>query len=191
MLFELWRGGYLDRALAKAGLDAKFNADPLVTSLLSLRISPPRLALPPVIAPDGDHLRLSADARVTIADGATTTVGRVWGGLDFGIGAETRALAPVAVTLGALELSCERTATRLAPCYGDLVSAIGERRAEFHGALTDAFFALLTDVFVERRLGAADVPADLVIHGVVPRVAASGGNGSLHLDLAASLVPAQ
>ena len=35
-----------------------------------------------VIEPAGDHLRLAADARVNLADGGTT-VGRVYGGLDF------------------------------------------------------------------------------------------------------------
>lgn len=217
VLYELWRGGFLDRELAKAGLDAKFNADPLVQELLSLRISPVRLALPPVIAPAGDHLRLSADARVTIADGGSMTVGRVWGGLDFTLGArgaaaahgdasDTRggsathtasgsdgsrdAIGALDVELGALELSCERSATRLAPCYSDLVAAIRGRGSEFHGALTGAFAAILTDIFVERRLGASGLPADLVIQSAVPRVAASDGNASLHLDLAASLVPA-
>ena len=212
VLFELWRGGFLDKQLAAAGLDAKFNADPIVQELLSLRISPVRLALPPVIAPAGDHLRMSADARVTIADGASTTIGRVWGGLDFRLGAGaadddardtqsgsgTRAgsdgspdaIGAIDVDLGALELSCERTATALAPCYSDLVAAIRGRGSEFHGALSTAFAAILTDIFVERRLGASGLPADLVIESAVPRVTASDGNGSLHLDLAASLVPA-
>ncbi len=213
VLFELWRGGFLDKQLAAAGLDAKFNADPIVQELLSLRISPVRLALPPVIAPAGDHLRMSADARVTIVDGPSTTVGRVWGGLDFTLGADaahgdardtkggsaTRAgsgsdgmpdaIGAIEVDLGALELSCERTVTKLAPCYSDLVAAIRGRGSEFHGALSTAFAAILTDIFVERRLGASGLPADLVIERAVPRVTASGGNGSLHLDLAASLVP--
>jgi hypothetical protein len=249
VLFELWRGGFLDRELEKAGLHDKFNADPIVQELLSLRISAVRLALPPVIAPAGDHLRLSADARVTIADGTSTTIGRVWGGLDFKLGAgaahgdaratsdknaahtigaasargsgsdapssgsnavrtsdaatldgnaraipsrdagTTDAIGALDVQLGALELSCERAPTRLAPCYSDLVAAIRGRGSEFHGALTGAFAAILTDIFVERRLGASGLPADLVIQRAVPRVTASGGNASLHLDLAASLVP--
>lgn len=221
VLYELWRGGFLDREIGKAGLDAKFNSDPLVQELLSLRISPVRFALPPVIAPAGDHLRLSADARVAIADGATTTIGRVWGGLDFKLGAaaahgddndtpDTSAahgasgsngpppsaatttrdtIGVLDVDLGALELSCERTPTRLAPCYADLVATIRGRGSEFHGALSAALAAILTDIFVDRRLGASGLPADLVIKSAVPRVTATGGNASLHLDLAASLVP--
>ncbi len=215
VLFALWRGGFLDRVLERAGLHTKFNHDPLVRELLSLRISPVRLALPPVIAPIGDHLRLSADARVTIVDGPTTTIGRVWGGLDFTFGGAKSAHGDVSATadknaahtlsgnggvsrdaigaldveLGALDLSCERTATRLAPCYGDLVAAVRGRGSEFHGALTTAFAAILTDIFVERRLGASGLPVDLVIERAVPRITAGGGNASLHLDLAASLVP--
>lgn len=194
VLFELWRGGFLDRQLEAAGLHVKFNADPIVQELLSLRISPARLALPPVLAPAGDHLRLSADARVTIADGGSTTTGRVWGGLDFQLGGEPlderpTLVGPVDVRLGALELSCERTAVRLAPCYGDLVAAIRGRGSEFHGALTGAFAAIVSDIFVERRVGAEGLPADLVIQRAVPRVTARDGNGSLHLDLTASLVP--
>ena len=128
LLYELWRGGFLDRALAGAGLDARFNADPIVSQYLSLRISPPRLALPPVLSPSPRGLRLAAEARIAIADGAAaSTVGRVWGGLDLQFGA---GLEQVTVDLGALELSCERTATTLVPCYADLVAAIRARSAE-------------------------------------------------------------
>ncbi|HEY4176324.1 MAG TPA: hypothetical protein VGM90_05815 [Kofleriaceae bacterium] len=152
ILFELWRGGYLDKKLAEAGLDQTFNADPTVVSLLSIRISPPRLALPPVlsVSPVGTSsasgtsgssgaLRLLADARVTIADGAegdphrTAAVGRIWGGVDFAFvpqsrgpqnrGATSAGAPPISagaapaigaslVQLSALDLACERgTAT--------------------------------------------------------------------------------
>lgn len=185
LLYELWRTGFLDRQLAEAGLDRRFNEDPIVQEFLTIRLSPVTLALPPVIAPRGGTLRLSADARVTITDGNASTIGRVWGGLDF-------AFAPVGVAatnvdLGALELSCERTATTLVPCYADLVDAIRGRGADFHGALTTVFTKLLDDLFVERRLGASGLPAELVIRRAVPRVTAGGGNASLHLDLEATL----
>nr|MBA3397888.1 hypothetical protein [Deltaproteobacteria bacterium] len=84
LLYELWRSGFLDRQLAAAGLDKRFNTDPIVTEFLSLRISPPVLALPPVLGVGRRGLQMFADARVMIADGDTKTVGRVWGGLDFG-----------------------------------------------------------------------------------------------------------
>jgi hypothetical protein len=216
ILYELWRGGYLDEKLAEAGLDKAFNNDATVASLLSIRVSPPRLALPPVVTPrpgfgDTAHarasepllgvLRLSADARINIADGAaddpkrTSTVGRVWGSIDFAFldGAFSRATT---LSLDELALACERgpstpTHAVLAPCYGDLVSAMRDRGGEFDAVLTNAFARLLHDVFVERRLSATGLPSDLLIHSAVPGVISSGENASLHLDLGASLVPTQ
>jgi hypothetical protein len=91
------------------------------------------------------------------------------------------------VDLGALELACERTPTLLEPCYSDLVSAMRGRGAEFHGALTDAFTALLADIFIDRHVGASDLPAELVISEVVPSVT---GTGTMHLQLDGTLVPA-
>jgi len=185
LLYELWRTGYLDKRLADAGLDHRFNRVPIVTEFLSVRISAPRLALPPVLAPRGAGLRLAADARIALADGTTSTVGRVWGGIDFGFGAEVE---PVSADLGALELSCERTPTRLVPCYADLVDALRDRGADFHGELTQTFATLLTDIFVEQRLSDSALPVELVIKRASPSVITSARNASLHLDLDAELV---
>jgi hypothetical protein len=185
LLYELWRTGYLDERLAGAGLDARFNNDPIVTEFLSVRISAPRLALPPVLSAKGGGLRLAADARVGIADGAQHTVGRVWGGIDFQLGGQVE---PVSADLGALELSCERTPTRLVPCYADLVSAIRDRGADFHGELTQTFATLLSDIFVEQRLSDSALPVELVIKSAAPSVITDAGNASLHLDLDAELV---
>ena len=178
LLYELWRTGYLDQRLADAGLDKRFNADPIVTEFLSVRISAPRLALPPVLAP---NMRLSADARVTIDDRGLQTIGRVWGGLDFSFA------NGMATDLGALELSCER-GPLLVPCYADLVNAIRDRGAEFHGELTKTFAKLLDEIFVERRLSDPSLPADLVIKSASPSVMKSANNAALHLDLDAALV---
>lgn len=185
LLYELWRTGWLDRQLADVGLDRRFNTDPTVTEYLSIRVSPVRLALPPVIEPSGNALRLSADARVAIGDGTHTTTGRVFGALDFSFARTPGADLPVSVDLGALELACERSATTLVPCYSDLVAAIRDRGNEFHGALTTAFAALLGDIFVERHVGAPGLPAELVIGSVAPSI----GAGTLHLELAGALVP--
>ncbi|HSK00348.1 MAG TPA: hypothetical protein VK932_03865 [Kofleriaceae bacterium] len=203
LLFELWRTGFLDRRLAEAGLDRRFNEDPLVAELLSIRISPPRLALPPVVAPTARGLRLLADARVAIADGAQTTTGRVWGGLDFAFA--ERVGEPVSVELGALELSCERPPATLVPCYADLVAAVRDRGDAFQGELTRVFAGLLAEIFAGRRLEEPGLPAALVIHAAAPRLttappgaASDAGsnagsnaapNASLHLDLNAVLVP--
>ncbi len=187
LLYELWRTGFLDRQLAEAGLDRRFNEDPIVQEFLTIRMSPVTLALPPVIAPTKGLLRMSADARVTITDGTAPTIGRLWGGLDFTFA--TSGIAVTSVDLGALELSCERTPTTLVPCYADLVNAIRGRGAEFHGALTETFTKLLNDLFVDRHLAASGLPAELVIRSAVPRVTAAAGNASLHLDLVGALVP--
>lgn len=183
MLYELWRTGWLDRRLAEVGLDTRFAADPTVAAYLSIRISPPRLALPPVITA-GPHgsLRLAADARLAIRDGdAPPTTGRVFGALDFTFAAPTRA---VGVDLGALELACERTPTTLVPCYGDLVAALRDRGADFHGALTDAFAHLLAQIFVDRRVAAPGLPAALEIRGAVPALAGTPPVLRLALDAA-------
>ena len=169
LLFELWRTGWLDRRLADAGLDRRFNTDPTVTEYLSVRISPPHLALPPVVTSEGNHLRLAADARLTIADGATNTIGRVYGALTFGF--------PASVDVGALELACEQTPSVLVPCYGDLVAALRDRGPDFHGALTEQFLKLLDAIFVDRQL--AGLPADVTLDDATPSLKGS----TLHLAL--------
>ena len=184
LLFELWRTGWLDQRLAEVGLDRRFNSDPTVTEFLTVRLSPLRLALPPVISPAGDHLELAADARVNLSDGGTTTVGRVFGSLELRFGG-TQAESTT-TKIGALELACERAPTTLVPCYADLVGALADRGAQFDGALTDAFTAILKSIFVDRSVGVGDLPGTLAIHGVVPRLAP--GATTLHLDLDATLM---
>ncbi|MGE5182080.1 MAG: hypothetical protein ACM31C_08460 [Acidobacteriota bacterium] len=191
MLFELWRTGWLDRRLAEVGLDRRFNTDPTVTEMLTIRLSPVRLALPPVITAGAPGvLRLAADARVTIAAGDTPTIGRLFGALEFRfdhVSADSLRV-PVSVDLGALELACERTPSVLVPCYADLVAALRDRGGDFHGALTGAFAQLLAQVFVERRLGAPGLPASLAIHGVVPALAGSPPTLRLQLDAAVEML---
>lgn len=191
LLFELWRTGFLDKALASAGLDNRFNTDPLVTEFLSLRISSPVLALPPVLGPAGKHrLAMYADARVTVADGDLHTTGRIWTGLALDFAALARTGKPdLGVDLAALELSCERTPTRLAPCYADLVNAMRDRSADFHGELTRVFTKLLGDIFIDQRVGASGLSADLVIKGVTPTVFSTPDNASLHLELDSVIDP--
>jgi hypothetical protein len=206
VLYELWRTGLLDRRLAAAGLDRRFNTDPTVTALLSLRIAPPVLTLPPVVTAVPGGLRLSAEAALAIRDGTTTADGRLWGGLDFRLAPS--AIEPIAVDLGDLELSCQRPAPPapatapapdraaapaadrriLMPCYSDLVAALRGRAGELHGALTASFVQLLSDIFVG-RLTASGVAADLVIRGAAPSVAVEGSNATLHLSLDAAIAP--
>ncbi len=188
LLHELWRGGALDRQLAAAGLDRRFNTDPTVTSFLSVRISPVRLALPPVLTATPIGLRLAADARVTIADRALTTTGRLWGTLALTFGTGGTALSPE-VALDALALSCERRADVLVPCYGDLVGAVRTRGADVQGALTAALAGVLTNLFVDRHLAADGLPAEVVITRATPRLTPGASTASLRLDLDATIVP--
>jgi hypothetical protein len=180
MLFELWRTGWLDARLDEAGLDRAFNTDPFVTTFLSLRLSPLRLALPPVIEPATGALRLAADARVTIADGDERTVGRVFGAATLHVAS----LEP-AVDLAQLELACEKTPTTLVPCYADLVAAIADRGAEFHGALTDNVAKLVKAIFVDRSVPVPGTPAELAIRGATMSLAPDARG--LHLDLDAAV----
>jgi hypothetical protein len=191
VLYELWRTGWLDRRLAAAGLDRRFNTDPTARALLSVRLAPPTLTLPPVVTAAPGGLRLLAEAQVAIHDGASVAAGRLWGGLDFRFAPS--AVEPVAVDLGELELSCERAASgdtrTLVPCYGDLVAAVRGRAGELHGALTASFVQLLSDIFVG-RLTARGVAADLEIRRATPSVASTASTATLHLELDAAIDPA-
>lgn len=179
ILHELWRTGFLDRRLGP--LAERFNTDPTVRELLSVRVAPPHLALPPVLSPTAAGLALHADARVAITDAGATTTGRIWGGLRF-------AFAPaLAVELGPLELTCERTPTHLVPCYGDLVAAMQGRGDQLQGELTRTFDQLLRELFVDRHLAISGLPAQLVIQSARPTVTTTATNGSLRLELAATL----
>ncbi len=183
LLYELWRGGFLDRQLADAGLDRRFNTDPTVIEFLTIRLSPLHLALPPVVTANAHGLRLGAEARAEIDDRGQRTTGRIWGAIDFSFTSAEHA----AVDLGELELSCERTPTVLVPCYGDLVGALRGRAADFHGALTQTFAKLVSDIFVGRI--AVWLPADLVIRTATPSVMLTSGNATLHLELEAAIAP--
>jgi hypothetical protein len=181
LLSELWRTGYLDRRLAEIGLDRRFNSDPTVMELLTVRLSPLTLALPPVIEPAGDHLRLSAEARVALTDGAVT-VARVFGSVDFNF---TAGLG-VVPRLDPLELACERTPTTLVPCYADLVASIADRGADFDGSIAAGFSDLLSQIFVARSFALGALPGSLHVSSVVPSLT-PGGRG-IRLDLDAKLV---
>jgi hypothetical protein len=178
ILFELWRTKWLDRRLADAGLDRRFAEDATVARYLSVRVGSPVLALPPVLEPAGDHLRLTADARIAISDGATRTIGRLFGTAELRF--------PARVTLAPLELACERRASTLVPCYADLVAGLAARSADFDGALADRLDALVRAIFAGRRLALGDVPVALGVRGA--SVALAAGARGIHVDLDAELV---
>jgi hypothetical protein len=180
VLYALWRSKLLDRELADVGLDRRFAADPTVAELLSVRISPVTVALPPTLTPTATGLRLAVDARATLTDGDAATTARLYGALAFAMAPPTRT---VAVDATAVELACEDRPNTLRPCYADLVAAIAGRTGELHGALTQTFGEVLAAIFVDRHLSDPSLPAELVVDTVTPAIA----GGTVHLDLAARL----
>jgi hypothetical protein len=178
MLVELWRTRWLDRRLAEAGLDRKFAEDATVAQYLSVRVGSPTLALPPVLEPAGDHLRLAADARIAIRDGDVATTGRLFGAVELTL--------PARVKLAPLELACERTPMTLVPCYADLVAGLAARSDELDGVLAARFAELVRQIFAGRRLAVGDVPVALGVRGATLELAP--GARSVHVELDAELL---
>lgn len=190
LLYGAWRDGFLDRQLAAAGLDARFNSDPTVATYLSLRLTSPRLALPPVVTASGEGLRLSAETVLQLVDGTARTTGHAWTAMQLTMAplAPGAASSALRASLHQLELTCEPRPGVLAPCYPDIVAAMSARTIDFDTALTAALSAILAGIFVDRTLGGdlgggAELPADLVIRGVTPSLRTAGGAAALRLDL--------
>ncbi len=184
MLYVLWRAGTLDRELDRVGLDRKFAADPTVAELVSVRLAPVRLALPPVVAAAPAGLRLAVEARSELRDGDAVAPARLYGGLVFAL---VPPMTAVTVGLDAVELACERPAGRrvaLVACYADLVSAMRDRAGELQPPLSEAFGSAVRELFVDRRIDNDELPAALVIEGATPVVEPAG----LHVELASKLV---
>ena len=182
LLYELWRTGFLDEQLDAAGLDRRFNEDPTVEELLTVRISPLRLALPPVLSATPSGLRLAADLRVNLADGDAITPARIWAEIDVDLGG-----AAPAAGLAVFELSCEPAPGRLRPCYGDLVAAAraraGDARAELSALLVD----ILDELVTGQRVSAPDTPVELILGA--PTTTSEGGTVRIATEARLEEVP--
>lgn len=189
LAYELWRTGWLDEQLAALDLPGRFAADPRVAELLTVRLGPPRLTLPPSFAagPD-DRLRLALALGLDVHDGGRATPGVAWGQLDVGLAATTDASA---VALRGLDLTCEPTPGRLEPCYADLVSLVRDGTGDVGDALTTELLAAVKALFVGRRLATDTAPATLVITDARPLTRTVGGQAMLRVELAATLEPAR
>jgi hypothetical protein len=195
LLHGAWRDGFLDRQLAGAGLDARFNEDPTVATYLSVRIDAPRLTLPPVVTATPHGLQLAAESAIHLVDGETSTLGRVWTAMQLQVAPTGPEGASLRASLHQLELTCEPRAGVLAPCYGDLVSALQARAPELDQALSAALSQIVSGIFVDRSLRDAELPAELILRAVTPSLAiqASDGaagstsNATLRLDLTVEL----
>lgn len=186
LLYQLWRTGYLDRGLDQLDLAGRFNRHPVVEEFLTVRLSPVRLALPPVVAPaPPDRLRLSVVAAIDLADAATVTpalavaeVGLAPGGVDA---------ITTDVELGGLGLTCQPRPGVLAPCFGDLVDAVRAESGDAPAALGAALAASLNELFVGQRLAVARAPAELAITAAGAAAIADGA--AVRVTLAARLEP--
>lgn len=195
LLHGAWRDGFLDRQLAAAGIAARFNEDPTVATYLSVRIDAPQLTLPPVVTATPHGLQLAAESALHLRDGATSTLGHVWTAMQV----EVDPAAGLRASLHQLELTCEPRAGILAPCYGDLVSALQARAPELDESLTAALSQIVRGIFVDRALGGAvgdvELPAELLLRAVAPSLviqasdgaAGSTSNATLRLDLTVEL----
>jgi hypothetical protein len=181
LLFELWRTGFLDDQLDAAGLDARFNDDPTVGAMLTLRTSPLRLALPPVVTPGPRGLRMAADLRVDLADRAAVTPARVWASVDVELGdTPTSGLAE-------LELACEPEPGLLRPCYADLVAAMRAQAGDARDELSALLARILDDLFTGRRVAADGQPAEVVLGAPRTTATASGASATVRIDVPAWL----
>ena len=187
VLYELWRTGFLDRALARLDLPGRFNRDPTVATYLTLRLSPLALALPPVVAPaPPDHLRVDVVAAVAIGDGARITPATAVGQARLALAPGDRIATRVDAT--GLDVTCAPRPDRLEPCYADIVAAIRDGTTDTHAALGDALAEVLTALFVGRQVAADAAPAVLTVDGAAARTIAEAR--AVRLELAAHLTHA-
>ncbi len=189
LLYELWRTGFLDEQLADAGIDRRFNDDPTVASLLTLRMSPLRLALPPVVTPGPRGLRMAADLRVDLTDGGVVTPARIWGTLDVDLAGTGAAPPVVDVAVAELELACEPEPGLLRPCYADLVAATRDRADDARDELSRVLRDILDRLFTGQRVSAPDTPAELVLGAPRTTAHAAGASATVHVALDARLEP--
>jgi hypothetical protein len=186
ILFECWRHGLLDRALADAGLDQAFNNDELVREFLTVRISPLRLALPPVAQVRAGALVLGTEAALRIADTdrAAPLLGHAWSQIALQFDASAK--LPHA-SLQQLALTCEPTPGHLEACYPLLAQAVGNRTTQFDQSLTNALATTLNQLFTDTELTSPDAPGSLILGELSMQATLSERNAAMRLNIAASL----
>src|SRR5690606_35643633 len=88
LLHVLWATGFLEEALAAEGIADRFNDDPLVAELLTVRARGPTLPLPPTVAAGrrpGQSYELGVASAFTIEDGPLRTPAHLFGRAGFAI----------------------------------------------------------------------------------------------------------
>lgn len=193
ILNELWRSGFLDQALAELSLAERFNQDPLVRELLSVRILDVKLAMPPTLwqsARPSPDLFLGVEADIAISDRGQVTPAHLFGavGIGFRTGASDTPLV-AELTLSELSLTCEPEPGLLTPCYNDLVQAFRDRAGDIHGELSQRFTALYNRIVVGRRIDLQQ--ASLRIEDAAVGTTAHRPTAVVRVDLFGRLQPGQ
>ena len=162
VLHQLWTSGFLDRQLIAADLVERFNGDPVVQQLLSVRLSRPRLSLPPTLVPasssevaDGAGLPefdLGLEVALELHDRGAVMPARLLGSVGFGFGNRAPAGLVARLQLDELTLTCRPRRDQLVPCYSNLVAAFRDRADDVHGALSRRFTALFEDIALQRTI---------------------------------------
>ncbi len=159
VLYYLWRTEFLDKELDKADIPRRFNEDPRVDKLLSVRISDLSLSLPPtaVPRPGAFDFTLAAAATMTLTDGTKRTPARVYSAIGFRFGTSgTKLVADV--QLADLRLTCEPRPGLLTPCYSDIVAQIRDNADDLHGELTRLFTGQFNRIVLNRHIGGPGLP---------------------------------
>lgn len=189
IVHALWRSGYLDQALDRAGLDRTFNDNPQVRALASVRLGDIDLALPPTLWPAGGHFQLGVEADLDIHDRDIVTPAHVFGAVGIAFRANANANADAALvadlTLDQLALTCEPEPGLLTPCYADLVAAMRDRADAVHGALTERFTALFGAIVTDRRIDLGD--AAFAIQGARVTTEHLDGTALIRVELSGQL----
>jgi hypothetical protein len=189
LLFELWQSGFLDEQLDAAGVEERFNSEPIVADMLSLRVEDIALALPPTVwhAGASGGFKLGAEATLTLLDGDTPTPGRVFSTVGFHfVGKDTTEIA-AKLRLEDLALTCEPVPGELHPCYGDLVDAMRSRSDELHGELTRLFTEYFNKLVLNQQLGSDIDPTRFTIERAEVYATAKSPTGTVRVDLFGSL----
>lgn len=188
VLYYLWRTGFLDQQLAKAGIDKRFNEDPRVAEMLTVRIGEFKLTLPPTVRLDGDHdhhqFALAAEASLIIRDAVKKTPARVYSTLGFDFSQGKAAKGVVArVELDQLTLTCEPEPRLLKPCYAILVDAVKDNSDALHGELTRVFTEQFNRIVLNRSISGGDNLPSFTIDRSEVHATSAPPSGVIRVDI--------
>jgi hypothetical protein len=193
LLYRLWKGGVVDEALDEQAAQA-FNLADDVQRFLSLRLGKVTVAAPPTVERGTTRLlALAAEAAVDLDDHGAHSAGRLFGRMDFDVGAEKGHMKlrlsadDVARDLAqSVVLTCEPQPHVFQPCFATIVEAalteVRSRRADVHTWLTTQLENVLDQVVTDY---AFDLPGDrkLRVHPRTVTAAPDGQSARLRADL--------